>query len=269
MKIGIIGFGNMGSIFAESFCSYGYFKKEDIFVSDKDKNKISIAKRKDYRIETNTELAKKTDIILLAIKPDDIEKVIEEISGFLDRKKLLISIAAGVKIKRIEGKLKNKNPVIRVMPNLNIKVKAGIIVYCKGKNAKEKRYDVLFKKFFSPLGLVLQMPENKFDIITAISGSGPGFIFYIADVLTKICEKKKIERKNAISLVKTLFYGSGKLLFYSNQTPEELKEMVCSPKGTTIAGIEIFEKNKFPDIFQKVIEKSEKRSKELSKNSKK
>ena len=269
MKIGIIGFGNMGRALAEGVVSGRKFSFGDIVVSDKDEKKISIAKKKGFKTATNKEVVKESDIIILSVKPSIIEEVIKEINPVLDNRKLLISIAAGVKVKGIEKKLKKKIPVIRVMPNLNVKVKMGIIVYCNGKYAKDKKYDLIFNEIFSSLGIVMKMPEGKFDTITAISGSGPGFIFYIADVLKKICEKKGIKGKKAVALIKGLFYGSGKMLFESKKTPEELKNMVCSPKGTTIAGIEVFEKNNFPKIFEKVINKSEKRSKQLSRGGKK
>jgi len=269
MKIGIIGFGNMGMALAESIVSDKKFTCDNIVVSDKEEKKISIAKKMRFKTARNKEVAKESDVIILSVKPSGVEDVIEEITPFLNEKKLLISIAAGVKIKSIEKKLKKKIPVIRVMPNLNVKVKMGIIVYCKGKYAKDKKYDRIFNEIFSSAGIVMKIPEGKFDTITAISGSGPGFIFYIADVLKKICEKKGIKGKKAVALIKALFCGSGKLLFESEKTPQELKNMVCSPKGTTIAGIEVFEKSNFSKLFEKVINKSEKRSKQLSTGGKK
>jgi len=269
MKIGIIGFGNMGMALAESIVSDKKFTCDNIVVSDKNEKKISLAKKKGFKTGNNIEVGRKADVIILSVKPSFIGEVVEEINPFLNEKKLLISIAAGVKIKSIEKNLKKKIPVIRIMPNLNVKVKMGIIAYCKGKYAKDNKYDLTFNEIFSSAGIVMKIPESKFDTITAISGSGPGFIFYIADVLKKICEKKGIKGKKAVSLVKGLFYGSGKMLFESEKTPQELKNMVCSPKGTTIAGIEVFEKNNFPKIFEKVINKSEKRSKQLSEGGKK
>lgn len=263
MKIGIVGFGNMGKSLAEGISEK--FNKKYIIVSDKDKKKLDIAKKLKFNSAENALLAKSSDIIILAVKPSIVESVIEEIKPFINGKKLLISIAAGVPLKKIEKKIEKKIPVIRVMPNINVKVKAGIIAYCKGKYAKGEKYDRLVEEIFSPVGIILKLPENKFDTITAISGSGPGFIFYIAEILQKICEKKGIKGKRAISLIKTLFYGSGKMLFENDQSPKELKDMVCSPKGTTIAGIEVFEKNNFPILLEKVINKSERRSKQLSK----
>jgi len=225
VKIGIIGFGNMGIALAEGIVSDRKFSFDDIVVSDKDKKKISLAKKNGFKTATNKEVAKNSGIVILAVKPAIIEEVIEEINPILNSRKLLISIAAGVKIKSIEKKLIKEVPVIRVMPNLNVKVKMGIIVYCKGKYARDEKYDRVFNEIFSPVGIVMKMPESKFDSITAISGSGPGFIFYIADVLKKICEKKGIKGKKAVALVKGLFYGSGKMLFESKETPQKLKDI--------------------------------------------
>ncbi len=252
----------MGSAIISGILEKKVIKKEKIFVFDVDKEKI-----KDIPanvVENNKEIVENSDLIIIAVKPKDAENVLCEIKNYLNSEKILISIMAGIKIKRIEEIINKKIPIIRTMPNLNVKVKSGIIVYCSNKYGK--KYEDIVKKIFAPCGIVLKMPENKFDTITAISGSGPGFLFYIAEEFKKICIEKGISSKILKDLISYLFYGTGKMLVDTKIEPGKLKEMVSSPGGTTIAGLSIFEKRKFGDILREVIDAAEKRSKELSSN---
>jgi len=259
-KIGIIGLGNMGSSILSGIIEKRILKEKDIFVFDIDKKKLKnlkVNKGKD-----NKDVVENSDIVILAVKPKDSKYVLEEIKNSLTPKKILVSIMAGVKIEKIEDIVGKDKPVIRMMPNLNVKVKTGIIAYCTNKNGK--KYEEVIKKIFSPIGFLFKMPQDKFDTITAISGSGPGFLFYIAEEFRKICIEKGIKENISDKIVRYLFYGTGKMIFETKQKLEKLKEMVCSPGGTTLAGLSVFEEKKFGDILREVINRAEKRSKELS-----
>ncbi|MCM8766496.1 MAG: pyrroline-5-carboxylate reductase [Candidatus Omnitrophica bacterium] len=262
MKLGIIGFGNMGSAIYDGIVEEKILTENDIFIYDIDKEKI-----KDRSLNicgTNKEVVEKSNLLIIAVKPNDGENVLKEIKNFLSSEKVVVSIMAGIKIKKLERIIGRNIPIIRVMPNLNVKVKTGIIAYCSNKYGE--KYENSIEKIFSPLGFVFKLNENKFDTITAISGSGPGFLFYIAEEFEKICIEKGIPKKIAKDLVTYLFYGTGKMILKTGKEPEELKRMVCSPKGTTIAGLNVFEKMKFNNILRKAIEAAEKRSKEISEN---
>ncbi|MCM8803775.1 MAG: pyrroline-5-carboxylate reductase [Candidatus Omnitrophica bacterium] len=260
MRIGIIGFGNMGSAIVDGLIEKKLFKKKEILVFDINKEKI---KNLPFNIKKNNrEVVEDSDVVIIAVKPKDAENVLEEIKDNLTPEKILISIMAGIKIKKIEKIIDKKVPLIRIMPNLNVKVKAGIIIWCSNKYGK--KYENIVKKIFSPIGILFKMSENKFDTITAISGSGPGFLFYIAEEFKKICIEKGISKKIADDLVTYLFYGTGKMLLDTKIEIEKLKEMVSSPGGTTLAGLSIFEKMGFGRILREVIEAAENRSRELS-----
>ena len=260
-KLGVIGFGNMGKALIEGIIEKKVVKKNKIIVSDKDKKKLKNAEKLGVKTGKNREVAEKSDIIILAVKPDQMKHVLSEIKDVLNEKKILISIAAGISTKKIEKTIEKKIPVIRVMPNLNVKVKEGIIFYCPGRYGKG--LDRKVEELFSPVGIVLKEKENLFDTITAISGSGPGFIFYFAEQFKKVCMEKGFGRKKANLIASYLFYGSGKMMTDTKIEPEKLREMVSSPGGTTLAGLSVFEKKNFPEIFRKVIEKAEERSKQL------
>jgi len=261
--IGIIGCGNMGSILVDAVISEGLYPPSLVYISDTRTEKTDKLKRALRVIPSdNRTIAENSEVVIIAVKPDKVKDIVTEIKGFLTPFTLLISIAAGLSTSKIEKFIGKKPvPVIRVMPNINVKVKAGIIAYCTGRYAR--KYDRIVEKTFSPLGVVFKLPENKFDIITAISGSGPGFLFYIAECIKKICREKGLTEKQSAIITKYLFYGSSKMLFETGEEPKILKDMVTSPGGTTLAGLEAFEKGNFPSLLKKVIERAEKRSKEL------
>lgn len=262
LRIGIIGCGNMGSVILNGLLEKKTIKKKDLSVYDIDKNKTKNLKVKVEK--TNQDLVKNSDIIIIAVKPKDVQNLFNEISECLTSEKVLISIMAGISIKKIQDFIKKEIPVIRVMPNLNIKVNAGIIAFCTNKLGR--KYEKIVKEIFSPVGVIIKLPEEKFDTITAISGSGPGFLFYFAEILNEICREKGLSEKISKIISSYLFYGTGKMLVETKMEPEKLKNMVCSPGGTTIAGITVFEEKNFRKIFREVIDKAEKRSKELSQN---
>jgi len=265
LKLGVIGCGNMGRSLIEGIISEKVVSPVNIFVSDVNSSVLIRVKKKiKVRTGTNKEITKKSDVVILAVKPIRVENVLTEVKKDLNSKKVLVSIAAGVSTSKIESILSGlKIPVIRVMPNLPVKVKSGIVAYSPGKYAKEK--GKIVENLFSSVGEVFKINENKMNAITAISGSGPGYIFYLAEIIGKICIQKGFSGKISRVISTNLIYGSGKMLIESCEDPETLKKMVSSPGGTTLVGLRIFEKKKFRAIFKEVVDAAEKRSRELSK----
>ena len=265
LKLGAIGCGNMGMALIEGVISKKIISPANIIVSDIKSNILTRVKKKlRVNIGTNEEIAKKSNVIILAVKPIQIENVLDNIKEKLSSKKVLISIAAGVSTSKIEFILSGlKIPVIRVMPNLPVKVKNGIIAYSPGKYAKGK--EKVIESLFSSVGEVFKINENKMDAVTAISGSGPGYIFYLAEIIDEICVLKGFPKKIAKLISENLIYGSGKMLIESCEDSETLRKMVSSPGGTTLAGLSILKKKKFRTMFNEAVNAAEKRSKELSK----
>lgn len=263
-KIGVIGCGNMGSVLVQGLLESKLYPGSSIYVSDVRKEKLKSLRKSGVRIVDNDKLAENSDVIIIAVKPAAVGEVVSGIGKFLTPSKVLISIAAGIPTARIESFLGKKAvPVIRIMPNVNVRVKAGILPYCPGRHAAG--CGKIPEKLFAPLGVVFKLPENMFDSVTALSGSGPGFIFYIAENIKKICREKKFTEKQSALITAYLLYGSGRMLAETGLPPGVLREMVTSPGGTTFAGLSVFEQKKFPGILKQVIEKAEKRSRELSK----
>lgn len=251
-KIGIIGYGNMGSAIAEQIKL-----KYKIFVFDKDVNKtkdlsdIQVAK-------SNMDLLNQVDAVVLAVKPQDLDSILDEIKIYA-KDKLIISIAAGITTTFIEKKLFGAR-VIRTMPNLPARVANGMVCLYKGRSATEQ--DLTFsKELFSVLGETLFLnDEGMMNVATAVSGSGPGFLCELVEgkspediryftehafipSLTAAAEKLGFSPEEAKILAETTGRGTVKYLEDQHLSPEEMKRQVASQKGTTEAGLQKLKHN--------------------------
>lgn len=253
-KIGIIGCGNMGSAIAERIK-----RKYRLFVFDNDKEKTKRIEGVKLS-ENTTELAKNVDVIILAVKPQDLTAVFNTIlsdSGKnVIKDKLFISIVAGITTKFIEVCL-GKVRIVRVMPNLPAKVGRGMICLCKGKHANKTDLDFV-KQLFEKLGKTLIMEEKMIDKSTAISGSGPGYFYYnsegkdineiksmalgFAASLTVTAEEIGFSLSIARTLAETTVAGSIVYLEETKLSPKDAEIQVASIGGTTEAGLEVLHK---------------------------
>jgi len=255
LKIGIVGFGNMGRAIAESLS----LRRYSLYVYDKDKNKtkdISGAAVRNLK-----ELLSESNVVILAIKPQDIRIFIEESSGFINRKSLLISIAAGVPTYVFEKNM-GRLRVIRVMPNLAAKVKEAVSFICRGRFASENDLSLALG-IFKNIGVVFKVKESLLDKATSISGSGPGYVYYFMDSLMQAALGLGFDRKTAKKIVQYTFLGAVKLTINSKNDFSKLVKNVASRGGTTEAALGVFEKNKLPNIIRKAVHAAHKRAKEL------
>lgn len=252
-KIAVIGAGNMGKAIIKGI--KGRYK---ITASDVNKNKL-----KGLGVSTTTDnstAVKNADIIILAIKPQNMNFVLNEIKNIVNPKQLIISIAAGISTGRIENKL-GRIPVIRVMPNMPLLVGMGISALCKGRYAKSVHLKDAGKIFSS---IVYIKKEALMDAVTAISGSGPAYVYLFIESLIKSAMDLGINKNTAAALVLQTLKGSVALLEKSKKSPEELRRQVTSPGGTTEAALKVFEKREFDKLINEAIGAAYTRSRELS-----
>ncbi|MBN2452788.1 MAG: pyrroline-5-carboxylate reductase [Candidatus Omnitrophica bacterium] len=265
-KIGIIGCGNMGEAIFSRLATV-MEKSTSLMVSEMDAGRRDVIQSK-YKIIVeidNNYVVKYSDIIILAVKPKDIEQLLkQEICCGISPQKLLISIAAGVKTGHIE-KIVGKNiPVVRVMPNMPAIVGEAISSISPGVSAKEEHMSAA-REIFSMVGDVIEVGENMVDAVTAISGSGPAYFFYMVEALADAAKKLKFNSKTAEKLAVKTATGSARLLGWTGASPSDLRRRVTSKGGTTEAALKVFKKRKFADIVRLAAEAACKRSKELSK----
>ncbi len=264
--IGFIGAGNMGEALVKGLLGSKKIKPIQIIVCD------SVKKRLTYMSETyrvgvtskNVETARKADILILAVKPNIIEKVLKEVSDELSKEKLIISIAAGVTTDSIKDRLPHLSPVVRVMPNTPALVQEGASAIFWGEHVTKDAKDAVIEIFNSVGESVIVEDEKLMDVVTGLSGSGPAFVFLFIEAMTDGGVKEGLKRDVASRLAVQTVYGAAKLVKESSKHLGELKDMVTSPGGTTIAGLHILEKKGLKGVLMEAVEVAARRSKELS-----
>ena len=265
-KIGVIGLGNMGGAIINGLLSSGAVKKAGIIGFDNDTAKRAAAGKR-YAIPlagSILEAAAHCDILVFAVKPQNIDEVLREVS-FYGKGRLYISIAAGIKTRRIEKALARiRRPrVIRVMPNTPALVGEGISAICKGKYATAKDLKAA-DEMFSSVGETVNLDERYFDVVTAVSGSGPAYFFYLKEALIEAAVRLGMDRATAKRLVSKTALGAAKLLIESGHEPRILRQRVTSKGGTTEQAIKVFDRAGIKKIVEKAVTAAARRSKELS-----
>ena len=263
MKLGIIGCGNMGSDLAKGILSKRVLPFNSIYISDKDASKVKpLYKKFGIRVSTSEEIAKKCIFIIVAVKPQECEALFRSISKTLDSSKHIISVMAGVSISKIESLLNKKIAITRAMPNMAALAGKGITCISHNKAVKQK---AMACKFFSAVGDVMEVEEKQMDAVTAVSGSGPAYFFYLAEALAETAVKLGIKREKAAKLAAATLVGSGALLDGLKLTPEALITRIASKKGTTEAALNVFKSKKFKELVTAAVNAAARRSKEISK----
>lgn len=225
------------------------FLSKNIFASDKDIRKLnSISKNYSINVsQDNIKAVWSGDIIVLAVKPQIAGDILGQIKDHLDSSKLFISIAAGISLAYLESRLKNI-PAIRVMPNNPCIIGEGMSVLAKGRWATQKDLR-LCEKIFSSLGKCIALDEKYLNAVTALSGSGPAFIYKIIEGLLDGGAAAGLPKKIASTLVLQTALGAIKTIYETGREPKELIEMVASPNGTTIEGLKIMDEAKINQIM--------------------
>lgn len=265
-KIAFLGGGNMAEALIKGLLAAGAAKADQIFVTDISSDRLEYLK-KTYGIiiqKNNGETVEQSGIILLCVKPQVIDRVLEEIAPVADTSKLVISIAAGITIGRMERVLTGKPRVIRVMPNTPALVLAGAAGLAGGKNATGDDL-ALAQSIFNSVGRSFVVDEKLMDAVTGLSGSGPAYVFEIIDALSDAGVKAGLPRELALELAAQTVYGAAKMVLETKEQPGRLRDMVTSPGGTTIEGLHALEKGKLRATLMNAVEAATARSRELGK----
>ncbi len=263
LKIGVIGTGNMGQALVRGLVEKSVYP-QNISVYDPDAKKAAAVK-KEFPVKvakTGRQCASLADIVILAVKPQIMQEAVVEISGAVDKDALVISIAAGVPISKIESYFKKPVSIIRVMPNMPALVGAGMSAFSLGRHASAKHRKVA-EAVLEAFGQVVQVPEKMIDLVTAISGSGPAYYFLLAEKMIEAGYEMGMKVDVAKKLVYQTAFGSGLVLAKSDEDPEDLIAKVASKGGTTEAALKVFQRKGFGKIIHDAVKAAYKRSIEL------
>lgn len=260
IKIGIIGGGNMGEAIAVAVK-----KGFDVSVCEADARKAAALKRKaSLKIAGLDKVLSSCSVIILAVKPQSFDGLLAVIKKARTSPKLYISIAAGIKTSYIEKRLGKTARVVRTMPNLPARVGAAMTGICAGKSAKATDVN-LAKNVFSLVGGVVTVNEPQMDAVTAISGSGPAYVYLFMESLQQAARSIGFDEKTSRLLVYQTLAGSLKLYENSGEDAATLRHRVTSKGGTTEAAVKIFIKKNYTAIIKAAVKKAKQRAGELSK----
>lgn len=239
-------------------------EKEDIIVSDVKKERRDMLERT-YGVRTtadNHQLVRDSNVVILSVKPQVIDKVLSEIDEDIQPHHLVISVAAGVPVAAIEARLPKGTHVLRTMPNTPATALAGATAVAMGTSATDADVAIA-QTLFEAVGKVVTLDETLLDAVTGLSGSGPAYVMLIIEALADGGVKVGLHRDTALLLAAQTVYGSAKLLLDTGEHPGRLKDMVTSPGGTAIAGLHTLESGGLRKTLMDAVEVATKRSAEL------
>ncbi len=265
MKIGFIGVGNMGSAIMRAVLTCT--ESKNVYISDANSERIKALSSIDGTVPSdNNTIALECDYIFLGVKPQMMREMLINISPTLKSRKnrvVLISMAAGLEIKTLSEIVGENFPIIRIMPNLPVSVGEGMTLY-DSQNVTEEEINA-FLGFMKNTGKLIYLPEKLIDAGCSVSGCGPAFVCLMIEAMSDAGVKCGLPRNTSTELAIQTLLGTAKLLSETESHPAALKDAVCSPGGSTIAGVEALERNAFRSAVIDAVEASYKRNIELGK----
>src|SRR5918992_3481255 len=264
-RIAILGGGKIGESLLAGLLSSGWRQPEEIVVTVRRQERIDELWER-HGVEatlSNPEAVRDASIVVIAVKPQDIDGLLGEIGPLLAPEQTVLSIAAAVRTAQIERHLADDVPVLRSMPNTPATVHEGIAGLCAGAHAGPEHLAIA-QEVLEHVGRVVQVPEEYMDAVTAVSGSGPAYFALLAEAMIEAGILLGLSREVSTELVVQTMFGTAKLLRDEKMHPVELREMVTSPGGTTIAAIRELERAGVRAAFLNAIQAAMDRSRELA-----
>ncbi len=262
-QVAILGAGVMGEALLSGLIRAGR-PIESLLVGEKREQRAGeLVERYGVEVVTNTEAAARAETVLLVVKPQDMGVLLDEIAGSLRSGQLLVSLAAGITTAFIESRIPDGVAVVRVMPNTPTLVDEGMAAISRGSHCDEQHL-LEAESLLAATGKVMRVPEQQQDAVTAISGSGPAYLFFVVESMIEAGVHLGLPRTTAAELVVQTVVGSAKLLRETGEHPTVLREQVTSPGGTTAAAIRELEDHKVRAAFLTAMEAARDRSRALA-----
>jgi len=263
MKIGVVGLGKMGEALISGLLLSKAYNSKDIYGYDIIPERCNYIQSK-YKINilnNISELASKIDLVVLVVKPQDISKVIKELSK-ISTAKIVLSLAAGISTNYLETRLPKGITVIRAMPNLACSIGEGMICITHSEAASKKYIDKV-SDILQLTGKVIKVDEENMAVITGLSGSGPAFVYTFIESLADAGVRLGLKRELAVNLAAQTTLGASKLVIFTGEHTSILKDKVVTPGGTTIEGLVELEKNGFKGIIIESVSKSAEKARQI------
>lgn len=265
-KIGFIGTGNMGQAIIRALVESGTVPAERVYATNRSFGKLKKVEElyKIKPLQNNEELVDTCDVVVLAVKPQDLTQVLEPIATSFHDGHVVVSLAAGFSLHSLKKLLPNVRGLVRAMPNTPTNIQKGVVGYCMGEGAEI--YQATIEEFLAPLGLVVPAEEGEpFEALTVSCGSGPGFLFELMQYWQEWIEEHGFEPEMARKMVVQTFLGASELASRSPDTPfQDLQDRVVSKKGVTAAGLQSMRELEIERALRYSFEKAVIRDQEIS-----
>lgn len=265
MNISFIGAGSMAEAIIAGLIEKNIAERKNILVTNReDQTKLDDLKKKygiqpTYRME---ELMEDTDMVIFAVKPKDAAAALKKIKPYLKEDTLFVSVMAGISLSYMENRLNVQQPIARAMPNTSASVgKSATAIAFNDSVSKHQKQ--LATTVFSSIGVTTVIEENKLDAITALSGSGPAYIYYVVEAMERSAAEIGLDADTAKKMILQTLVGAAEMLLTSGKEAAELRRDVTSPGGTTEAGIEVLQKENVQTAFMKCVKAAMEQSKKL------
>lgn len=262
LTIGFIGAGTMGHALITGLLAQGVAPRSLLAADPSGAARARLRALSVRTARENCLVACEADVIVLAVKPQEMASVLDGIASCLSRRQLIISIAAGITLRYVSARLP-KSPVIRVMPNLPATVRKGFAAYACGRSTTPRHRQVA-QAIFGAVGETVELPERSLDAITAVSGSGPAYVFFLTRIWEEAAIALGLSRDLARQAVRQTLIGSAKLLASSQESPQEWIARVASKKGTTEAALRVLAKRGVDRHMTEALRAAARRSRELA-----
>jgi len=265
-KVGFIGAGNMSEALISGILENKLFEPQEVVIADVSQSRQEhIVNKYGVKVaDNNSLLVKSSSVIILAVKPQQITQVISEIKEVLVLEKaVLVSIAAGITISYLETLLAKPIKIVRIMSNTPAQIKCGATVFSLNKLAGEDERNII-KFIFGAVGIITEVSEELLNAVTALSGSGPAYIFKLCEIMIQAGREMGLPLELSEKLAIQTILGASQMLSSTGQKPEELRKAVTSPGGTTQAALDYLDKNNFKEIFISALKAARNRGEELN-----
>lgn len=264
-NVAFIGAGSMAEAIISGMIKHNLIKSDQVYVTNKsNRERLHYLKDK-YNVHVNQDIKRTVefaDIIILLVKPNDIKQAINSFKNFIHADQLIITVVAGVTTETIEAEMNKKVPVIRSMPNTSASIGYSATAISKGTFANEKHMK-LTTLLFNTIGKTVVVAEEKMDIVTGLSGSGPAYIYYLVEAMERVAVESGLDLATAKLIIPEVIIGAGKMLEQSKKPAAKLRQEVTSPGGTTEAGIKTLEKYNYQEAIMECVKSATSKASEL------
>ena len=265
-RFGVLGAGSMGKAIAAGAVRAGLFRKDEVLLFNRSEEKRAANAAEGYAVTGDfTEVYTESDMVLLSVKPQNFAEVLPVLADCKCEKPLVLSIAAGISFATIENALGADTPIIRAMPNTPLMLGVGATQLVKNAAASEAQLAAV-RSLFDAMGVTTVFEhEDMINEAIPYAGSAPAYIYAYADAMVQSAKKHGIDEKDALQMFCQTMIGAAKMLMQGDKTPAELIRAVCSPGGTTLAGMQVLEERDLYGMVAEACDKCTARAYELGK----